>query len=190
MNANFNDDQINQTPIDLELDKAQIELQEKEDAAEVEIEELLKTLNIDSRRDERIIAFYFVYAVDRCDYTASLESVADNFSRGYNLTVPKTSYAFKIANGTIENRNEIDEKIKPYLKNWKLERLGCCTLLIIRMAMWELEQTGTIASIVINEAVELAKIFAEKDAFKFVNGLLDEYCKKNGLKSTKFEGQE
>lgn len=189
MNENINDDQINPNPVDSELDKERVELQEKENATEIEIEDILKNLKVDSRRDERIIAFYFVYAVDRFDYTTSLESVVDNFSRGYNLVVPKTSYAFKIAEGTIENRNEIDEKIKPYLKNWKLERLGCCTLLIIRMAMWELGQEGVVPSIVINEAVELAKIFAEKDAFKFVNGILDEYCKQNGLK-LKDEEQE
>ena len=49
------------------------------------------------------------------------------------------------------------------------------------MALWELQQPKAIASIVINEAVELAKIFAEKDAYKFVNGILDQYCKQNDL---------
>lgn len=187
MNENIKDDQINSIPVDVELDEKLIAQRQEENDVEIDIDELLKNLKLDSRRDERIIAFYCVYATDRFDYTASLECVADNFSRGYNLVVPKTSYAFKLAHGAIENRETIDERIKPFLKNWKLERLGCCTLLILRMAMWELEQPMAIPSVIINEAVELAKIFAEKDAFKFVNGILDEYCKQNGLKA---ENQE
>ena len=67
--------------------------------------------------------------------------------------------------------------IRPLLKNWKLERLGCCTLLILRMAFWELQQENAVTSIVINEAIELAKTFAEKDSYRFVNGILDEACK-------------
>jgi N utilization substance protein B len=40
--------------------------------------------------------------------------------------------------------------------------------------------TDTSPTIIINEAVELAKCFAEKDAYKFVNGILDEALKKYG----------
>ena len=36
------------------------------------------------------------------------------------------------------------------------------------------------AKVAINEAIELAKCFAEKDAYKFVNGILDEAVKKMG----------
>ena len=75
MNENMSDDQINQLPVDSELDKQQEELLEQEAQEELEIEDLLKNLKLDSRRDERIIAFYFVYAVDRFDYASSLESI-------------------------------------------------------------------------------------------------------------------
>ncbi|MFH0898196.1 MAG: transcription antitermination factor NusB, partial [bacterium] len=93
------------------------------------------------------------------------------------LQIPKDSFALSLARGTIEHRKQFDDQIKPHLKNWKLERLGCCTRLILRMALWELSQPNSVPSILINEAVELAKTFAEKDAYKFVNGILDEICK-------------
>ena len=83
-----------------------------------------------------------------------------------------------MAKGSVEMREELDSQIKPLLKNWKFERLGCCTRLILRLALWELKQPDSIPSIVINEAIELAKAFAEKDAYKFINGLLDEASKK------------
>lgn len=179
MSGNFKEDNSDSISIDLEpsgtLDKDQEEDQEEE------LEDFLKRLNIGSRKDERVLAFFLIYAVDRFDYTITLEAVVDNFSKGFNLDILEASFAYKLAKCVIEQRDLLDSKMVPYLKNWKLERLGCCTRLILRLALWELMQQEAIPSIVINEAVELAKVFAEKDAYKFINGILDEFCKQNGL---------
>lgn len=142
-------------------------------------------ITAESRRDIRSLAFHFIYAVDRSDYTTSLEEVVQNFRDGFDIDVPDDSPAIEMARGTIEMREQIDEEIKPLLRNWKLERLGCCTHLILRMAMWELHQPDAIPSIIINEAIELSKCFAEKDAYKFVNGILDEASKKMFPHATK-----
>ena len=40
--------------------------------------------------------------------------------------------------------------------------------------------TATPHRIIINEAIELAKCFSEKDAYKFINGILDEAVRKSG----------
>ena len=80
----------------------------------------------------------------------------------------------------IENRQMLDDAIKPLLHNWRFDRIGVCTKLILRLALWELHNTQTSANIVLNEAIELAKCFAERDAYKFVNGILDEAVKKMG----------
>ena len=133
---------------------------------------------ISSRRDVRFLAFYLLYAVDRLDYSIQLDQIIQTFKDGFELEIPDDSYAIEMAQGAVLGREELDEQIKPMLKNWKLERLGCCTRLILRLALWELKQPNAIPSIVINEAIELAKAFAEKDAYKFVNGILDEICKK------------
>lgn len=130
-----------------------------------------------SRRDIRALAFHFVYAMEQFDYSISLEAIVDNFRQGYGVEVSADSFAIMLARGTIANRDRYDQIISPHLKNWRLERLGCCTKLILRMALWEIEQPDAITSVIINEAVELAKGFAEKDAYKFVNGVLDEVIK-------------
>jgi len=134
-------------------------------------------LRPESRRDMRSLAFHFLYAVDRLDYTIPLEEIISTFKAGYNLDLEEDSLAETMAKGAIENREELDEQIKPLLRNWRLERLGCCTHLILRLALWELKQPDAIPNIVINEAIELAKSFAEKDSYKFINGILDEACK-------------
>lgn len=130
-----------------------------------------------SRREIRSLIFHLLYAMEGFDYTVSLESIIDMFNRGYSLEIPMDGEIFKISQAVIDNRAELDEMIKPLLSNWRLERIGLCTKLILRMSVWELQNTETHSSIVINEAIELAKCFSEKDAYRFVNGVLDEYCK-------------
>jgi len=127
-----------------------------------------------SRRDIRALAFHYVYAVDRSDNAVTVREVVQQFKKGFGVIIPTDSYAIRVAEGVTSQRVELDALICPYLRNWKLDRLGCCTLLILRIAFWELQQAEAISSVVINEAVELAKAFAEKDAYKFVNGILDQ----------------
>lgn len=163
---------LNITPVDHELDERQE--QQVQDDGDI-------TFSTHSRREERFLAFNLIYAVDRFDYTVPLDDVVTNFQEGFELTIPQDSYALVLAKGAIAGREKLDEDMVPFLKNWKLNRLGCSTRLILRMALWEIQQPQAIPSIVINEAVELAKIFAEKDAYKFVNGILDQYCKQHNI---------
>ena len=167
---------LNQDPIDAELDK-----DDQRQESEIDIDEILRSLKSSSRRDERIIAFFIVYAADRFDYTVGIDDIVEQFRAGFDVDILSESFVLTLARGVIEARSDLDEQIKPYLKNWKLERLGCCTRLILRMSLWELRQQDAIPSIIINEAVELAKTFAEKDAYKFINGILDEIGKAMGL---------
>lgn len=131
-----------------------------------------------TRREVRSLAFHYVYAVDRNDYQVSLDDVIAQFGTYFDVTSDESSFAREIAQGAIDKRDELDTLIKPLLQNWRLERLGCCTHLIIRMALWEMLHGKTAPLIAINEAVELAKGFAEKDAYRFVNGILDEARKR------------
>lgn len=132
-----------------------------------------------SRRDVRSLIFHLLYAVEGFDYTVSLEAVIDMFNRGYDWDIDPECEAAQIARAVIEAREQLDEQIRPLLSNWRLERIGLCTKLILRLSVWELQNSDIAPSIVINEAIELAKCFSEKDAYRFVNGVLDEMCKKD-----------
>jgi transcription antitermination factor NusB len=134
-------------------------------------------------RDTRALIFHLLYAMECLDYTVSLNSIVDNFNRGFELAIPTDSKVFIIAQSIIDNREALDKMILPLLVNWRFDRIGVCTKLILRFALWELTEIKTVHSIVINEAIELAKCFAEHDAYKFVNGVLDEAVKKMGLQA-------
>ncbi len=132
-----------------------------------------------SRRDVRALIFYLLYATESFDYQESLHAIVDNFNRGFDLDIPFESEVVHVAQSVIDKRDQLDEKYKPLLANWRFDRIGVSTKLILRFATWELEHTDMDPRIVINEAVELAKEFAEKDSYKFVNGVLDRMISKD-----------
>lgn len=137
-----------------------------------------------SQRDTRALIFHLIYAAEAFDYDVSLEEIIGNFNRGFDLSIPADSPVATIARAIIEQRDELDNQIKPLLHHWRFDRLGVCTKLILRLALWELYNTNTVPNIIINEAIELAKCFAEKDAYKFINGILDEAVKKKSANAT------
>ena len=132
-----------------------------------------------TRRDVRALIFYLLYAAEAFDYHESIDAIVDNFNRGFELDIPLDSEVVRISRAIIDDRELLDDTFKPLLANWRFERIGISTKLILRFATWELQKTDTDSRIVINEAVELAKAFAEKDAYKFVNGVLDRLVKSN-----------
>lgn len=131
-----------------------------------------------SRRDVRSIMFHLLYALESLDYGSSVQSVVIGFNNEYETCIPTEGEIVDTVSDVVAKRVELDEYMLPFLANWRLDRLGCCTRLVLRLAVWELLYSTTPHTIVINEAIELAKCFSEKDAYKFVNGILDEAAKK------------
>lgn len=130
-----------------------------------------------TQTEQRSLIFHLLYALEAFDYEVSLESIADNFHRGFGISIPKDSDVFIKTDAVAQNRQELDTHIKPLIENWSIDRLGVPTKLILRLALWELRHTKTDPVVIINEAVELAQCFAERDAYKFINGVLDTYRK-------------
>lgn len=130
-----------------------------------------------SKRDIRSLILHILYALESLDYQDSLMAVIDNFNRGFDLAIPMNSELVKAVDGIISNKDRLDQAYIPFLDNWRFERISTMVKLILRFAVWEIEQGDVDTKIVINEAIELAKGFAEKDAYRFVNGVLDKYTK-------------
>ena len=83
-------------------------------------------------------------------------------------------FAEPLIRGTIELREELDERIKKYAKNWDLKRMAVVDRNVLRLAIYEMFHRDDIPPIVsINEAVDIAKKFSTDDSGRFVNGILD-----------------
>lgn len=69
--------------------------------------------------------------------------------------------------------DELDEKFKPYLDR-KFEELDPIELAILRLSTYELLKRIDIPyKVVINESIELAKVFGANESHKYVNGVVD-----------------
>ncbi len=84
------------------------------------------------------------------------------------------AFATKILKGVRTHQTEIDQLIQRFAVDWSLARMPVVDRNILRCAIYELIWESEIpAAVTINEAVELAKRFADDEAQRFVNGLLD-----------------
>ena len=75
--------------------------------------------------------------------------------------------------GVMSDQQELDETISKFLENWKLDRLFVIDRCILRLSLYELLKIpDTPSSVVIDQAVRLAKKFGNDDSSKFINGIL------------------
>ncbi|MDR1480780.1 MAG: transcription antitermination factor NusB [Planctomycetaceae bacterium] len=86
-------------------------------------------------------------------------------------------FTYKLIDGVEENREKIDSMLQQFTHNWSLERMTTIDRNILRLATYEIFYMKTPSSIVINEAIELAKKFSSKNSAAFVNGILDQLGK-------------
>lgn len=90
-----------------------------------------------------------------------------------------SEFASELARATFEEHEALDEEIKPYLKNWKIERIPRTDLLCLRMAVCELQRFPDIPlRATLNEYIELARLFGTDDSPAFINGVLDQIAEK------------
>src|SRR5699024_7514756 len=74
---------------------------------------------------------------------------------------------------TIENKEEIDQTISKYLEKWSIERVAKVDINILRIGVYELLFNDDVPkNVAINEAIEVAKVFGDEKASKFINGIL------------------
>lgn len=75
--------------------------------------------------------------------------------------------------GVAQNRERIDEIILMRAKGWAIDRMPVVDRNILRLAVQELLfDKSTPHSVVIDEAVELAKSLSTDDSSEYVNGVL------------------
>jgi N utilization substance protein B len=84
-----------------------------------------------------------------------------------------SEYCRMLALGTEAHQAAIDEKIEATSEHWSLIRMPYVDRNILRLAVFELLYEDDVpASVAINEAVEMAKVYGGDDSPKFVNGVL------------------
>jgi transcription antitermination protein NusB len=81
-------------------------------------------------------------------------------------------YAIQLVKMVNEERTAIDERIGSALVDWQVTRLAQIDKDILRIAVGEMLFLGLPDSVVINEAVLLAKRYSGDEGHRFINGVL------------------
>ena len=87
--------------------------------------------------------------------------------------------AIEIIYGLREKQEELDKIIRDYSQNWEFGRISYVSRAIIRVSLYQLlyMKDQIPMKVAIDEAVRLAQEYAEDDAGRFVNGVLDAFVK-------------
>ena len=94
------------------------------------------------------------------------------------------SFADSLVMGVYNNREMIDKLVSASTTNWQLKRMAVIDRNILRFATYELLFMEDVPpKVSINEAIDIAKRYGDKDSGKFVNGVLDKINKTEGKKS-------
>ncbi len=82
-------------------------------------------------------------------------------------------YIRRLAAGVADHSAELDDYIAKYAKNWRFERISRVAAAIMRTAMYEVLYMPEVPyKAAVNEAVELAKKYENRDVVSFINGVL------------------
>jgi len=130
-----------------------------------------------SLRDRRVLVLHILYTIECHEYDVAIQTIIFQYEKNYGVSIKKDDQIIVIVDGILNKKDEIDNIITRYLRGWRLERLSVIVRLILRYALWELIEIKSDSALVINEAVELAKKFAEQDSYKFINAVLDNWMK-------------
>jgi N utilization substance protein B len=83
-------------------------------------------------------------------------------------------FAETLAAGTVDQVERIDALITKHAENWRLDRMAVVDRNLLRLATYEfLYDAETPKSVVINEAIEIARRFSAQESPQFINGILD-----------------
>ncbi len=134
------------------------------------------------RTKARECAVKILYAIDITKNEP--EDCIKNFWDNHDtVNVQIKEFADYLVIGTCKNKGLIDNLITKYATNWQIQRMATVDRNIIRMATFELLFAEDIPpKVSINEAIEIAKKYGDKDSNKFVNGVLDKINKRESKK--------
>ena len=94
---------------------------------------------------------------------------------------PLEAFAREILSAYARSAESVDALIARFLENWKFEEIRPLERSILRMATAELLHLDTPVPVVINEAVELVKVFCGEEPRALVNGVLDAIARERNI---------
>lgn len=130
----------------------------------------------------RELALQALYQIDQSGDSAREDLTS--FFANFPADERAREFAIGLVEGVRSERAMLDKHLADAIENWSVERLSRVDHNILRLSLYELLRMDDIpARVTIDEAIELAKRFGDRNSGAFVNGILDELAGRLGLKN-------
>ncbi len=104
----------------------------------------------------------------------SIDQIAATFFENYEEPPAVVEFARLLVSRTVDHVEKIDQLIQRHAEHWRLDRMAIVDRNILRLATQEfLYDKETPKTVVINEAIEIARRFSSQESPQFINGILD-----------------
>ena len=134
-----------------------------------------------ARRKGRELAVQALYQIELSGEPsdATLRPFFENADAGSRAK----EFAAALVDGVRAHQAHLDELISQASQHWRFERLSRVDLNVLRVAAYELSKTPEVpTSVVIDEAIEIARRFGTEESAEFVNGILDQIAGQLGVR--------
>ena len=108
---------------------------------------------------------------------AAVSDIEAQFLANQDFAKVDREYFHDLLHGVLGQVKTLDELLTPYLDR-RVEELSQVEKAILRLGAFELKERQDVPyRVVINEGIEMAKLFGAEDSFKYVNGVLDKLAR-------------
>jgi N utilization substance protein B len=132
-----------------------------------------------ARRRGRELALQALYQLEVSGEPAG---ALDAFFKQADAGDRAKAFAAALVSGVRQHVEHIDQLIAGASEHWRFERLSRVDLGVLRIASFELLSGNAPTSVVLDEAIEIARRFGTHESATFVNGILDQIAGQLGVK--------
>lgn len=133
------------------------------------------------RRKARVKALQALFEIDSVGHDVA--EVLGRQMEDDQLEEESAMFMQELVEGVLSNEGEIDGVIEIYAPAWPVAQMAIIDRNILRLAIFEILFNNKVpVKVVINEAVELAKMFGGDNTPKFINGVLGTVSAQSGKK--------
>ena len=101
------------------------------------------------------------------------DEVFETIAANFDLPESARAFAKELVCGVAARREELDALLVSHATNWRISRMAAIDRNVLRLGSYELSYTETPISVVLDQAIELARRFGAEPSPAFVNGVLD-----------------
>tara|TARA_Y100001970_G_scaffold88654_2_gene111885 strand:- start:24903 stop:25313 length:411 start_codon:yes stop_codon:yes gene_type:complete len=124
-----------------------------------------------TRREIRIIVLQVLCESDTVDHDP--KDVLSRILKEESVVTDSSNFAHQLVHNVLENIHELDNIIEAYATTWPVSQMPIVDKNLLRMAIAEMQfGLDSPQGAVVNEVVEIAKIFGSESSPGFINGVL------------------